>query len=277
MRIVQSVGNRRIRGLVIGSVCLILLLGCNLTRVPQTRIAPTAVPTANPLESGWTLITPGIEQRDLDLELGNERQTRAVIIRIDPGVAQLRVHYNPGAPHWLNEWRDLLPEASVIVNGAFFDESDHILGLLASDGQVFGASFSGFGGMLQVTESGVRVRSLVGEPYQGEALIHAVQAFPMLIEAGGILAPEGDGFDTRSRRTAVGQDRTGRIIFVVIPYDFVSLAELQEGLLGSNLDLTIAFALDGGKSTGIVIRGADDALYPSLDSLPSVIAVYSSS
>lgn len=276
MPTVHSLVNHRIRGLVIALICLVLLLGCNLTRMPQNRIVPTAVPTIDPATSGWTLIAPGIEQRYLELELDNERQTRAVIIRIDPEVAQLRVHYSPGAPHWLNEWRDLLPDASVIVNGAFFDETDHALGLLASDGQVFGVSFSGFGGMLQVTESGVRVRSLVGEPYQGEALIHAVQAFPMLIEAGGVLAPQGAGFDTRSRRTAVGQDGAGRILFVVIPYDFVSLSELQNGLLGSQLDLTIAFALDGGKSTGLVIRGNEDSIYPSLDTLSNVIAVYSS-
>jgi hypothetical protein len=273
----QKVGYHRIRVLVISSICLVLLLGCTLSRVPQNRIAPTSVPTTVPSNLDWTLIAPGIESRDLDLKLGNERQTRAIIVRVDPGLALLRVHYSPGAPHWLNEWRDHLPDAAVIVNGAFFDETDQALGLLVSDGQVFGGSFTGFGGMLQVTESGVRVRSLVGEPYQGEALIQAVQAFPMLIEVGGVLAPQGDGFDTVSRRTAVGQDGSGRIIFVVIPFDFVSLAELQEGLLSSNLELTIAFALDGGKSTGLVIRGAEDSLYPAIDALPSVIAVYSSS
>lgn len=266
--------NHRMRSLVISSICLVLL-GCNLTRMTQTGIAPTPVLTAIPAAPGWSLIAPGIEQRNLDLDLGDEQQTRAVIVRIDPAAAHLRVHYSPDEPQWINEWGALLPDALVIVNGAFFDETDHALGLLVSEGQTFGSSFTGFGGMLQVTENGVRVRSLVSEPYLGETLIHAVQAFPMLIETGGVLAPQGDGFDQRSRRTAVGQDRAGRIVFVVIPLNLVSLAELQQGLLNSDLDLTIAFALDGGGSTGLVIQGDEDILYPALDPLPNVIAIYS--
>ena len=164
--------------------------------------------------------------------------------------------------------RPASPEAALIVNGGFFDEADRALGLVISDGQASGQSFSGFGGMLQVDGAGTRVRSLVGEPYAGEPLFQAVQAFPMLIEAGGVPAPQGDGFREVSRRTVVAQDRAGRILFIAVPGSFVSFADLQAWLLASDLDLWAAFALDGGRSTGLYIGGAADEMYPALDQLP---------
>ena len=137
-----------------------------------------------------------------------------------------------------------------------------------------GGTVVGFGGMLQVDASGARVRSLVSSPYQGERLWQAVQAFPVLIEHGGVLAPQGDGFDERSRRTWIGQDRAGRVILGVT-HNLITLAGLQAWLLASDLDLEVAFALDGGRSTGMVIQTpSHQESYPAFDRLPSVVVVY---
>lgn len=250
------------------------LFGCNLVLLPDGRqpVPVTATPTLSPVPvaNGWEPVSPGVEFR----RLGSDPE--AFLVRLDPAVVTFRVHYSPGDPHSLNEWRTLLPQAWIIINAAFFDEEDQALGLLVSDGQAYGQSFSGFGGMFQVDAAGgVRVRSLVTEPYQGEWLGQAVQAFPMLIEVGGVLAPSGEGFDVPSRRTFVAQDRAGRIILAVIPHDLISLADLQQWLYQSDLDLYIAFGLDGGRSTAMGLYSpAGDRLYPALDQLPSVIAVY---
>ncbi len=84
------------------------------------------------------------------------------LVRIDPAVVTFRVHYSPDDPHTINGWRDVLPQAAVILNGSFFDEMTEALGLLVSDGQFFGQSFVGFGGMFQVTASG-RARAIAGQ------------------------------------------------------------------------------------------------------------------
>jgi len=259
------------------AACLLLLiaLGCNAARGTDTL---SMTPESGPLiTDNWQSVAPGIERRDMTVELGGGSQARAALVRLDPSVVIFRSHYSPGAPHTLAEWRDLLPQASVIVNGAFFDDEDRALGLLVSEGQVFGSSFAEFGGMFQVTAEGPRVRSLVSEPYQGETLAQAVQGFPVLLEAGGIMARQSDGFDRRARRTVIGQDWTGRIIVAVFPHSGISFAELQTWLLGSDLNLYIALALDGGRSSGLVINTpARGESYPSLDGVPSVIAVYGS-
>lgn len=257
------------------SACLALLAlwGCNLSRAVNPEPTHTAAPADS--GNGWLVLAPGVEAREMGLPIASLLARGAMmVVRLDPAVVTLRVHYTPGIARSFAEWRDLLPEARVIVNGAFFDEADRALGLLVSDGQVYGQSFAGFGGMLQVDGAGVRVRSLISEPYQGELLWQAVQAFPLLIEMGGIRAAQGQGFDERSRRTWVGQDRAGRVLFGAT-HNLISLTGLQDWLLASDLDLAIAFALDGGRSTGLAIQTvAYQRSLPSFDRLPSVIAVY---
>ena len=259
-------------------VCLALaaLLGCNMTMRRADSPSTSGAPTAGSVQD-WQVIAPGIEWREMELPIASIslRGTMSVL-RVDPALATLRVHYSPGTAYSLRDWSSRLPGALAIVNGAFFDEFDCALGLLVSEGQVFGSSFTGFGGMFQVGNEGVRVRSLVVEPYQGEALWQAVQAFPMLIEQGGRLAPQGDGFDARSRRTWIGQDRSGRIV-IGVTFNLISLADLQNWLLISGLDLDTAFGLDGGRSAGLLITAPNAAqLLLSVDALPSVIAIYGS-
>lgn len=256
------------------SVCLALLAlwGCNLSRAGHTT--PDVSPSPADPASGWMVIAPGIEVREMALPVASllARGTM-IVVRLDPATVTLRVHYVPGEARSLAEWQEALPEARIIVNGAFFDEANRALGLLVSDGQAYGQSFIGFGGMLQVDGAGMRVRSLVTEPYQGEALWQAVQAFPLLLE-GGTLAAQGSGFDERSRRTWVGQDRFGRVLFGAT-HNLIALADLQAWLLTADLDLVIAFALDGGGSTGMAVRTpVYQRTLPSFDRLPSVIALY---
>ncbi|MBN2303990.1 MAG: phosphodiester glycosidase family protein [Anaerolineae bacterium] len=275
------------RRLLAGLLAGVALLGCNLSFAPGSVardpspgvVIPTDTLLPSPLPpltspDGWQPVIPGMERRDMPLP-GSGQQMK--LVRLDPAWVTFRVLYSPGAPRSLDEWRDALPGALVIVNAAFFNPEDYAIGLLVSDGQVYGQSLTGYGGMFQVDAvGGVRVRSLVSEPYWGEMLTQAAQGFPMLLEVGGGLAPSGDGFDDRSRRTFVAQDRASRIIFGVIPNGLISLNELQQGLYDSGLDLVIAVGLDGGRSTGMVVSVPENnEMFPALDRLPSVIAVYS--
>lgn len=259
---------RKIRyGMTLAAVIGGLLLGAGCTLVPDSTTTVNA----------WQTLQPGVERRTMDVTVDGQRVGRAIVLRLDPAFVTFRVHYSPGAPLTLAEWWHRLSGPAAVINGAFFDEFNRATGLLVSEGQAFGQSYSGFGGMFQVDGGGVRVRSLVNDPYRGEALLHAVQGFPMLIEAGGVQASQGPGFDQRDQRTAVGQDRFGRILFIVIPSHNVSLAELQTWLARSDLELYIAVGLDGGSSSGVYVQAPEGAtIYPAAGTgmLPSVIAAY---
>ncbi len=143
--------------------------------------------------------------------------------------------------------------------------------MLVADGTVYGRSYQGMGGMLAVSGGRAQVRWLRDQPLQpGEQFEQAVQGWPMLLGSAGQPAyTETD--EAVAARTAVGQDRAGRLILLVCPNSFFTLHGLTEWLAGSDLDLDTAFNLDGGPSTGLWIDPAAGAV--QLDSFGAVPAV----
>jgi uncharacterized protein YigE (DUF2233 family) len=198
-------------------------------------------------------------------------EERLIVFRIDPAFFSFRVLYTPGLPRRVSEW-GAEAGARLAFNAAFFDEKDFAVGLVVSDGQVFGQSYDGFGGMFAVDDRGApSLRSLAAQPYQpGEPLAQAVQGFPMLIYPDGSAFAKEDA--TRARRTGLGQDAAGRVYLVVAPHNAFTLAEFAAWLRDSDLGLTAALNLDGGGSTGYY-AGPGDAM-DSFTPVPAVVAVY---
>jgi exopolysaccharide biosynthesis protein len=198
------------------------------------------------------------------------------VLRIDPAYFTFRAHYRPGEPLTLAGWRDTLPGAVAFINGNFFDTQNHALGLVVADGGVYGQAYQGMGGMLQVQNGGVRVRSTILEPYLGEPLEQAVQAFPMLMTNGQASFANTQG-DRISRRTVVGQDIYGRIVLVATTSLVgMRLVDLSNYLALTDLQLVNAVNLDGGGSTLLSLNIPGETPYDvlSLDPVPTVLAVY---
>ncbi|HTP08904.1 MAG TPA: phosphodiester glycosidase family protein [Anaerolineae bacterium] len=235
-----------------------VLCSCSIVDLTPAVVAPPTVtpsPSTTPIprDTGWQSIAPGVEYRELKIDLG-DRSDRLHMVRIDPAQTQLRVLYDPDQPRRVSDW---LSEsgALVAVNGNYFDPQNHALGLVIQDGQRRdGVVYEGFGGMFAVNDADVRVRWNVAEPYTGEPLTQALQNFPMLVLPGGTPNLDIDDNGRRSPRTAVGQDRSGRIIFVVSPALTFTLTEFDQWLAASDLDLNAALNLDGGTSSGLVLR-----------------------
>jgi hypothetical protein len=55
----------------------------------------------------------------------------------------------------------------------------------------------------------------------------------------------------------VGQDRRGRIVFLVSPDLFFTLKNLSAFLVASDLELDAALNRDGGTSSGLMLAGRD--------------------
>ncbi len=251
------------------------LLGACLAPAPGLSPSPDvngASPATSDLSAGWEVLAPGLERR-LWRPSGSAFNS-FVAVRIDPARYSFRAHYTPGGARTAAEWRDALPGAAVFVNANFFTPEDTILGLLVADGLAYGGSYAGMGGMLQVAGGQVRVRSLIREPYQGEPLEQAVQAFPMLVLDGQAVF-EFSGGDRASRRTVVGQDEQGRIVLLVSSSLFgLTLAEMSTALASAGFGLVNALNLDGGGSSMLGLNVAGSALIPSFDAVPAVLAVY---
>lgn len=248
-------------------------LAPDATSVPFHTPVPLepAVPPTPTTISDWETLAPGLERRTYSSPL--DRVPPIVVLRIDPTFYSFRVQYRPGKPLTVQEWQDALPGAAAFVNASFFSTDDTIKGLLVADSAVYGQTYRGFGGMFQVQNGQVRVRSLIVEPYQGEALEQAVQAFPMLVLNGQTNYSDPASVDA-SRRTVVAQDTQGRILLMSVSL-LVTLPDLSAYLPTTDLGIVHALNLDGGKSTMMAINvAAPPYLLASFDAVPAVLAVY---
>jgi hypothetical protein len=260
-------------------VIVALLNGCvNLAGSTPTPTAPVSVsppsPTITPQQSaldGWTVLAPGLELRSYIPD--DSPMAQLLALRIDPAYYVFRAHYDPGEAHSLHQWNETLPGAVAFINANFFDADSTINGLLVADGVYSGTSYRDFGGMFQVQNGVPRVRSLIFEPYMGETLEQAVQAFPMLV-VNGAQAYFSSEPERVTRRTVVGQDSSGRILLMVTPMIGTTLADLSAYLPTTDMNLVSALNLDGGGSTLLYVGGESPRAIASFDPVPAVLAVY---
>jgi len=244
------------------------------TPEPTPTLPPS--PTPEPPDTGWLIVTPGMEMRRLlvSTELGTERVT---VARLDASAFRIRVHYTPGEAQVVSAWAQQTG-ALLTLNAGYFAEGYEVTGLTVVEGRSHGVPYGDYAGMFAVAPGEyVSVRWLRQRPYiPEETLVAGVQSFPVVVKPGGVMGFPEDGDDGRTaRRTVVAQDRSGRILFVLTSQGYFSLHTLAVWLVESDLDVDIALNLDGGTSSGLWLV---DAPYPAkIDSyvpVPSVISVY---
>lgn len=244
-----------------------LLLGACLPFSSDPSLSSESPPEAQRGDE-WQELLPGLDYR----RYRDARHALLLALRVDPGRFHFRAHYRPGQPLRVEEWRETLGEPLVIINSNFFTPEHTVLGLLVSDGVAHGTTYRNRGGTFVVQDGVPRVRATTLEPYRGEMLEQAVQAFPLLVLNGQ--AAYTNQRDSRpARRTLIGQDTQGRIYLLVAPGLQFSLYELSAYLPRLDIAWTNAFNLDGGGSTMLHIEPLGYSL-PSFDPVPAVLAVY---
>ena len=249
---------------------------------PTATFTPTPVPSLSGTietlpDTGWSQLRPGLERRLIRIYNDQHVQVELVYLwRLDQKSYRLDVAFD-GRPRSLETWQKET-NASLVMNGGYFsieNERYSPNGLTIVNGETLGSSFDGFGGMLAIKEDWAELRWLVEEPYQVyEPLQAALQSFTMLVRPGGELGlgPERED-NIAARRTAIAQDKDGRVIFIVAPQGYFTLHQLSVYLTESDLNLDIAVNLDGGGSTGILVADPREII-PSRVLLPFVILVY---
>lgn len=254
-------------------LCCLLVAGCTLAAAPTPTSSPAPTPTLPPAE-GWEILAPGLERRVYVPEADN-LLSQLLALRIDPAHYTFRVHYHPGEPKHLIQWREELTAAAAFINANFFTPEHEILGLLVADGTAVGQPYPGYGGTFAVENGAPAVWSNAVRPDLGAALAQAVQGFPMLV-ANGQAAYTNPDPDRATRRTVIGLDDQGHIVVLITPLLGLTLVELSVYLPTTDLRLVNAVNLDGGGSTllSIVVPGAPEYRLISLDPVPAVLAVY---
>lgn len=238
-----------------------------------TAVPPPTAPTPIP-DTGWQPIQSGLEQRTIHLlnDEGTVRE-RLLLLRLEPEQFIFRVGYRPGAPQALPFWQ-AETGALLVVNGGYFTEEFLATGLIIVEGQARGVSYGDFAGMLAISEAGPEVRWLRERPFNpDEPLLYALQSFPILVRPDGQPGfPEEDG--RPARRTAIGEDENGRLLFIFAPWGSLTLHQFSRLLAESDLGLRLAFNLDGGPSTGMILAGETPLEIPAFSALPVVITTH---
>jgi uncharacterized protein YigE (DUF2233 family) len=245
--------------------------------IPNTTVPPPVETRPDTGEAGWSLLQPGLERRVIRIYNDQNQQVESLHIwRLDQNYFRMDVAYDE-RPKSLETWQRE-SNAALVLNGGYYSvENERYFpdGLTIVNGRASGRSFRGFGGMLAINEDRAELRWLVQKPYNSYELLQAaLQSFPILVQPGGEL---GFGAERENhvsaRRTVIGQDKDGRILFIVAPQGHFTLRQLSVYLTESDLNLDIAVNLDGGGSTGILVANPREIIHPNR-SLPFVILVY---
>jgi hypothetical protein len=233
-------------------------------------------------DTGWRVLGAGLERREIEVPANAERGSeRLRMIRLAPSSFDVRVLYDPMRPKTISDWAAASGGLLTVNGGYFSPESERgyeTIGLLVSNGQRWGTPLQDFAGMLAVGHDGqVSVRWLRHRPYDpAQPLAQALQSFPVLVKPGGIMGfPEGADDGTPARRTVVGQDSAGNLIFVLAPRGTMSLHDLAVLLAEPGLGLDVAVNLDGGRSSGMWLEGTEwDVTIDSVTPVPSAVVIY---
>ncbi|MGH2498168.1 MAG: phosphodiester glycosidase family protein [Ktedonobacteraceae bacterium] len=261
-------------------LCLLLAFSLAACDGPTISLGGAASPTPSGLPGNaqlntWYPAARGIDVRYEDWKAtdGTDDDT-VTIVRVDPRLVTLSIGYQPDKPLLMSQWMQQ-ENAAAIINGGYFDQNDRATALVISNGQTYGSTYSGFGGMLSVNSSGsINLRSLRQQPYDpADSLTQAVQCSPMLV-AGGKRTQFTDN-PSQSRRSMVAMDTQGKLLFISSPDDVFSLDELADLLVSSDLSIKTALNLDGGASAGLYVNG-NGQTHVTIDSyvlLPLVVIV----
>lgn len=239
-------------------ILVVMLTGCfrNADEMPT------------PTPDTWRILAQGLADRLIHID--DNPIARLYIVRIDPVHYRFEVHYTPSTAFYLDDWLNLLPNAALIVNANLFDADYNVVGLLIRDGVSYGWSYTDRGGTFAIKNDVPYITYNIHHPFDSTGAQYAIQGFPMLVYNGEQAFDRPGG---ASRRTAIGQDRQGRIYIMVTPIFGPSLRDLSRFLAESDLDLVNAFNLDGGRSTMIAVSDANMTVR-SLDRVPAVLAIY---
>jgi len=225
-----------------------------------TQIEPLEISLEN---AGWQSLETGLEIYE------KSGTNNLFLARFDPAYFRIDVEYSPGEPIALSKWMNEM-NATAVINGGYFMENFYATGLTIYNGDVSGWNYE-FGGMLLTQDGEAVVRSNTTTPYQeGEPIEDALQAFPMLLENGQPVPQKTEDYH---RRSAVGIDNNGHIVFILAPLPTYSYQQLSEELASEEYNLHTVLNLDGGSSSGILFNNYEQLGEPSFSLLPQVLVI----
>jgi exopolysaccharide biosynthesis protein len=246
---------------------LALLLVC-----VNAGCAPTmspGYPPVAPSSPKWESVGEGVERLEVPIGTAPTKGT-LLIYRVPTEGWTWSVEYSTSAQS-VREWAETLPEAMIIANGGYFHEDLMPSGALWSHGEQVGTrKFDADKSAYVVLAPRPRIVDLSREPKALDGVRDLIQTYPYLVKEGKPAIEEDSG--KLAERTFIGTDRREQVYLGVVIGATVSLYELMQLLQDQPINWMHVVNLDGGPSTGFVVRTEkENRSRNSLTPVPGVI------
>lgn len=231
--------------------------------LPVVAIVAAVVLFQNARPPFWRTLRPGFEFTTLRGEPWCRRGSSAIaVLRADPERVRVSVHHyssdKAGGVPSIVEWQRRLGAAAVFNAGQYYPDLAY-MGLLVSDGRrisprphaTFRAALVAEPDSIAWRGRRARVVDLEAERLdpQRPGWKEVAQSFMLFDREHGVRVKKSDRV---ANRTAVAEDRTGRIVVVVTEGGY-TLDDFARLLLESPLHLSHAMSMDGGLEAELVV------------------------
>lgn len=187
-------------------------------------------------------------------EYENNGKVVSVMI-LDPKYCDFSVVYtNP--PMSVGQFHERSPHALLTVNGGYWDINYRPTDLCIADGRMIKApnTRNRHFGLFAVNQDGsVVISDLAGMPVMTSRFSgyrHALKSGPHVIRNGHPLTFKAG---STHMRTVIAKNLQGEVLFVVNRVGAMTYSDMAAFLMNSELGITEAFNLDGGRSSGFVL------------------------
>lgn len=215
-----------------------------------------------PKAATWQSVSPGIEWKKVRIKGAGflNSDAEVVVLRFDPS----RLHVETGKSKTAEEWRQSTNSIAA-VNGGFFDENNHSLGLRQSKGKKLSSLRHANWGVFYVQDGKANiVHTRDFSDVDQTTVTEAIQCGPRLVVDG---LPT-DLKDQWARRTGIGITGTGKVLIAVCNSELSLRRWAKFWAAKDGLHCQQALNLDGGGSSQLSLKS--DVSSDQIDGLWSV-------
>jgi len=201
-----------------------------------------------PKPATWQSLSPDIEWRKIQIKGAGflNSDVEVVVVRFDPG----HLHVETGKSKTAEEWRSSTHSIAAI-NGGFFDENNHSLGLRQSNGKEISSLRHANWGVFFVQDGKAQiVHTRDFQKIDQKSITEAIQCGPRLVVDG---APT-DLKDQWARRTGIGITENGKVLIAVCDSELSLRQWAKFWAAKDGLHCQQALNLDGGGSSQLAIK-----------------------
>jgi len=204
-------------------------------------------------------MAPGIHYATWSFAISEKERTTLHAFRIDPAEYNIKVELAPNEKEGFTASEMARRSGALVaVNGGFFTPEHTSIGLIMNNGKEMRPLHKTSWWSVFYIENGKPRISTPSSFKASKDISMALQVGPRLTVDGTMISTLKEGTSTRS---AVGIDRTGKVVIAVTSGFGISLKELARRMSGSvfegGLDCPDAMALDGGSSSQIYAKIGD--------------------